>query len=128
MQLMVCIAFALFAFVVVAITEGIKSNSFPYTPSPPSGPFFGVAGIHYCEFKCCTTDPDGDEIHYIWDFGDGCGFCTICFECGCKCCLNHRYTDNGWYFVRVMAMDNNYAYSEWSLPHIVYIFDNPSGV
>ena len=129
MRLMVSVAFALFVFLVVAleINGTIKNNNSPNIPSPPSGPFFCVAETHYCGFNCCTIDPDGDEIHYIWDFGDGCEFCTICLDCGCKSCLSHCYRNNGWYLVRVMAMDEHYAESEWSLPHIVYIFDNPIG-
>jgi len=125
MRLIGGIAFALFVLVVVEIriTENIKINNSPNIPSSPSGPFFGVAKTHYCGFNCCTTDPDGDKIHYIWDFGDGCGFCTICLDCGCKSCLSHCYMNNGWYYIRVMAMDEHYAESEWSLPHIVYIFD-----
>ena len=98
-----------------------KANNPPVTPSRPRGPILGKKDEYCCGFRCCTTDPEDDKIHYIWDFGDGCGVGTICFECGCECCINHCWENYGIYQIRVMAMDEHYLFSKWSPPHFIAI-------
>jgi hypothetical protein len=101
----------------------VPKNKPPYTPSSPCGPVIGKKNMYCCGFTCCSADPEGDSIHYIWDFGDECGIGTISFNCGYKCCLSHQWDHCGLYAVRVMAMDEHYAYSGWSAPHPVLILN-----
>jgi hypothetical protein len=46
-----------------------------------------------------STDPDGDALHYFWDFGDG---VTQGAEDGV---VQHRYRNNGSYRVTLIATD-----------------------
>ena len=101
----------------------INRNKPPYTPSCPCGPVIGKRNVYCYGFNCCSNDPEGDKIHYIWDFGDYCGVGTISFGCGCKCYLNHCWDYCGLYAIRVMAMDEHYAYSGWSVPHPILILN-----
>ncbi|MCP4567218.1 MAG: PKD domain-containing protein [FCB group bacterium] len=45
-------------------------NSAPDIPATPAGPATGVSGSSY-EFTASTTDLDGHQIYYRWDWGDG---------------------------------------------------------
>ena len=42
----------------------------PTKPETPTGPTSGKPGTEYT-FATSTTDPDGDAISYMWDWGDG---------------------------------------------------------
>jgi len=42
----------------------------PAKPSTPSGPTDGKIGVEYT-YTTMTTDPESDEIYYLFDWGDG---------------------------------------------------------
>jgi subtilisin family serine protease len=50
-----------------ALTE---FNVAPEKPETPTGPTSGKPGTEYT-FTTSTTDPDGDAISYMWNWGDG---------------------------------------------------------
>jgi hypothetical protein len=45
------------------------TNNAPEIPKAPSGPTEGEAGTGY-DFSSTTTDPEGDDIFYLFDWGD----------------------------------------------------------
>jgi hypothetical protein len=46
-------------------------NSPPETPQPPQGPTEGIVGIEYTYTTDLVIDPEGDEVEYLFDWGDG---------------------------------------------------------
>ena len=44
-------------------------NDPPLTPCIPDGPPTGYIDIEY-EYASNTTDPDGDQLYYLWDWCD----------------------------------------------------------
>ena len=48
----------------------VSENQPPETPTAPTGPSSGQKGVEYL-FSAVTTDPDGDNISYFFDWGDG---------------------------------------------------------
>ncbi|MEM2598388.1 MAG: CAP domain-containing protein [Thermoproteota archaeon] len=70
-------------------------------------------GVSYV-FSAFTTDPDGDSLKYVFDWGDGTSSATGFLESGCVACLSHFWSRPGIYMVRVMAIDIKGAGSGWS--------------
>ena len=95
--------------------QGEVINNPPNKPSRPVGPTSGEIGIYYY-YTSRATDPDGDKLHYLFDWGDGSSCGTILFESGENCTLWHCWNDYGVYEIRVMAIDEYCACSEWSDP------------
>jgi len=48
----------------------ISNNNPPETPNQVTGPSEGETGIIYV-YLSNTTDPDGDDIYFLFDWGDG---------------------------------------------------------
>lgn len=90
-------------------------NNPPETPSAPSGPGVGHVGVSYA-FSTSTTDPDGDSLRYVFDWGDGTSSSTGYLESGCVASLSHSWSRPGTYMIRVMAADVKGASSGWSQP------------
>ena len=97
----------------------------PDIPAKPEGPESGAVGYEY-NFSSSTTDPNGDQIYYMFDWGDG-EFSEWIgpYPSGDTCEAFHIWNDEGYFEVRVKAMDENFAQSNWSessIIHIVYNF------
>lgn len=65
-------------------------------------------------YDALTTDPDGDDIYYKFDFDDG----DVSDWCGPKASgvdfrLQHDWDEKGTYFVKAKAKDEHGAESEW---------------
>lgn len=60
-------------------------------------PIEGVAP-QAVKFNAQGSDPDGDTLEYIWDFGDG----TIASR---EATPTYTYDEPGYYFVKVIASD-----------------------
>jgi len=99
----------------------IAINSPPDTPATPSGPIWGLPNQPYT-YTTSTTDPDGDQVYYTWDWGDG-NFSDWLgpYVSGLIAGASHTWTDIGMYNVRVKAKDVFYAESNWSEPLSVAI-------
>lgn len=87
-------------------------------PLKPSIPFGGELimgiGIEY-EFTTSTTDPNGDQISYLFDWGDGTPTGWIGpFDSGDTAFASHIWGTVGIYSIKVMARDYYGAESEWS--------------
>lgn len=85
-------------------------NQRPKKPSKPSGPSKGEPGMEYT-FSTSTTDPDGDDLLYKWDWGDG-NF-SDWLETN-EASYTWSYEDN--FKIRVMAKDTDGGESDWSDP------------
>jgi len=101
----------------VTITEPGTNNP-PEKPTMPSytnkirKPLAGLS-VDLCT---TSTDPDGDQIYYWWDFGDGTDSGWLGpFDSGVEHCTTHEFSQ-GTYTVKVKAKDTHDAESEWSDP------------
>jgi hypothetical protein len=78
-------------------TTGTVNNEYPYTSS--------------------TTDPEGDQVYYFWDWGDGSisGWLGP-YNSGVTCEAKHIWNVKGNYNIKVKAKDASGAESPWSDP------------
>lgn len=97
-----------------------EPNRPPFAPAVPSGLGKGIAGT---EYRCstATTDPDGDPIRYVFDWGDGLTTNTQWVNSGQVVTEGHTWTNTGTYAVWVKAIDQKGAESPWSSAHSVII-------
>ncbi len=94
-----------------------SGNQPPNTPSAPTGPGIGDPGVSY-SFTAITTDPDGDQIAFKFDWGDGIESGWTSFvNSGGSASLSHSWSGQGTYQVRAKAKDVNGAESGWSSSH-----------
>ena len=91
----------------------ITTNKAPNTPSIPSGPSSGVPGTVY-SYSTAATDPDGDQVRYIFSWGDGTASQTALVNSGTTASASHSWSGSGTYLVRAMAMDSKGASSGYS--------------
>jgi len=88
-------------------------NSPPDIPSQPSGQTFGTIGATYL-YSTSTTDPDGDDIEYQFDWGDGemtsIGWCPSSTTVS----VSYSWDSPGTYYVKVRAKDVFGVWSDWS--------------
>ena len=86
----------------------------PVTPSIPSGPTHGIIDMQYT-FSSATTDPNGDQIYYLFSWGDGTQSDWLGpYTSGNTVSAQHSWSDAGAYEVRVKAKDVNQAESQFS--------------
>ena len=96
----------------------------PETPSKPDGPSNGIIYIEYM-FNSSTTDPEGDDIYYLFDWGDGTNSGWIGpYESGELVSASHMWTEIGVYEIRVKAHDGRRE-SNWSEPLTINITTLP---
>ena len=82
-------------------------------PNKPTvtGPTSGKAGTSYT-YTATTTDPDGDQIFYCFNWGDGNEMCTDLVESGQTVDVTHTWQNKGDYTITVTATDEHEATSE----------------
>jgi len=91
-------------------------NSPPNKPAKPSGPAKGKVGTTYT-YSSSTTDIDGDQLMYWFDWGDGTNSGWVGpFASGVTASANHAWTTKGTYAIKVKAKDTSAAESVWSDP------------
>jgi len=86
-------------------------NQRPNKPDMPVGPSKGKTGRDYTFSTNAVTDPDGDTIQLMWDWGDG-NYSELLDTT--EATYTWSYEDN--FEVRVMAIDENGGESDWSDP------------
>jgi hypothetical protein len=97
-------------------------NNPPLIPDTPSGITEGEAGIEY-DYSAHTTDPELDNIFYLFDWGDGTDSDWLGpYILGDTCTASHAWVENGMYAVAVKAKDSFDNESGWSEPLSVAIF------
>ena len=87
-----------------------------YKPSKPSGQTSGKINEEY-EYTASTTDPDEDQLYYLFDWGDG-GFSEWIgpLDSGDTAEASHIWTERGDYEIKVKAKDEHGVQSDWSDP------------
>ena len=92
-------------------------------PDEPTitGPTEGDPGVEY-NFTFETTDPEGDDVYYYIDWGDGDteGWLGP-YASDEEVTVPHTYSENGSYEIKAKAKDTNNAESDWSDPFTVII-------
>jgi hypothetical protein len=96
----------------------------PSTPEKPSGPNNGAPLTEYT-FTTTSTDPEGGQIYYMWNWGDGNETDWIGpFDSGHTADASHSWEIIGDYEMSVMAKDENGAKSEWSEILVFPVIEN----
>lgn len=96
-------------------------NQPPFRPKVLDGPPQAGKGIPL-EFMTVAPDPEGDNVSYQWDWGDG----NISewfgpYTFGERTIASHQWDENGTYNIRVRARDDLGKTSGWSLSYNVSI-------
>ena len=96
----------------------------PAQPSKPAGKTLGVWNEQYT-YTSTTTDPDGEDIFYLFNWGDGSNSGWVGpYASGQTGNASHSWTELGTYSVTVKARDIWGASSVLSEPLTVVITDN----
>ena len=97
------------------VSESVrKDNKPPKKPVTPKGKAKGKPGQPY-EYTSSTTDPEGDQISYQFDWGDGTtSEWSDPIPSGAEISMSHTWSGEGDYNVKVKAKDTLDAESEWS--------------
>lgn len=104
--------------------QNLAAGNAPNIPSKPDGPTTGVVNVEYT-YSTTTTDPNGDQIYYMFSWGDGTDSGWIGpFDSGVTAAASHTWSSSGDYEIRVKAKDTNGVESGWSEPLIMTILDN----
>jgi hypothetical protein len=87
---------------------------FNYPPYPPSikGEINGNIKTDY-EYTFNSTDPNGDNVKYYVDWGDGNTEWTGFNESGVEVILTHSWSEKGNYSIRAYAVDIYGEVSDW---------------
>ncbi|MBN1861485.1 MAG: PKD domain-containing protein, partial [Candidatus Thermoplasmatota archaeon] len=94
----------------------------------PDGPSMGSIGNEYT-FTATTTDPEGEDVSYKFDWGEGNYTDWIGpVASGTPGSAAYTYTKPGDYTIRVKAKDINGGESGWSNGHDISIADAPAPV
>ena len=97
----------------------------PTTPTTLTGPTEVVVGFAEEYIAGGSTDPDGDLVRYIINWGDGTQSGSDFEEEGQDIALEHYWTSKGTYEVKVKARDKYGAQSDWSDPITVTVTNEP---
>jgi hypothetical protein len=88
----------------------------PDIPVRPIGNTNGKAGNEY-SYTSSTSDPQNDQISYLFDWGDGTDSGWIGpYNSNDIASASHSWTDKGNYQIKVKAKDNFGHESDWSEP------------
>jgi hypothetical protein len=100
----------------------------PTKPTTPQGKRQGTIGQNY-SYSTSSTDSDGDQIYYLFDWGDGLVSEWLGpYNSGVTISTTHTWTAKGSYSIKVKAKDTFGAESLWSdsLPITMpYSFNKP---
>ena len=83
-------------------------NDPPNIPEKPIGQYYGFTDRTYL-YKTQTTDPNGDNIEYGWDWNAD----QVIDTWGGRS-EHHKWENPGTYKIKVIAKDDHDAFSEWS--------------
>jgi hypothetical protein len=97
-----------------------STNGAPNKPARPSGPTSGKVNVEYT-YSGSTTDPNGDNIYYLFDWGDSSDSGWLGpYPSGYVIEANHSWDFGGTYNVKLKAKDAT-AEGPWSDPLAVQI-------
>lgn len=90
------------------------NNSQPIKPMKPSGNTQGKTSREY-EYSTSAVDPDGDDIYYLFDWGDNTDSGWLGpYNSGQECTASNAWNEKGAFNIRVKAKDVYGFESEWS--------------
>jgi hypothetical protein len=107
------IIFGICIALLIPLVNTASANSPPEKPTI-DGPTSGNTGTSYT-YRFCSNDPDGDDIYYCVDWGDGVG--EVCIgPVSSGTCLeeDHTWTSDGDYTIKVKAQDTNQEESDYA--------------
>ncbi len=105
------------------LTMGVVSRP-PETPVIPDGPSKWTINIE-TTFTTVTTDPEGDSISYLFDWGDGTDSGWVGpYGSGQIAEASHIWTKLGDFQVKAKAQDVYGVTSDWSETCTISIFEN----
>ena len=87
----------------------------PSKPAKPDGPTSGATNTAHT-YTTSATDPDGDQIYYVFDWGDDTESVVGPFNSGEPGSASHTWTSRGNYEIKVKARDTVGIESDWSDP------------
>jgi DNA-binding beta-propeller fold protein YncE len=90
-----------------------KRDRPPFAPSAPTGPSYLLVN-ESDTFSVSTTDPQGDSVSYVLDWGDSKVESTGYYASGETARLAHSWSAAGVYALAVKAQDTRAGASEWS--------------
>lgn len=99
-------------------------SSRPNTPSTPAGPSSGYRWRTY-SYTTSTFDPNGNNLRYQFDWGDGTSTWTGYYSSGSTASCSHSWGSIGAYHIRVRAQDTTGLYSDWSYDKKMNIINQP---
>jgi len=100
----------------------IRDNGEPEVPVAPDGPSVGIVDMEYMFCIDGAVDPDGDQVYYMWDFGDEQTGWEGPYDSGEEVCVTHSWPIVGTYEVKVKVKDQfDYINETWSDSHIIDI-------
>ena len=103
----------------------VEAGDPPLTPSKPNGQIAGKVGLEY-EYSTVTTDPNEDQIYYMFNWDDGTYSDWIGpFNSGQTGTESHIWNEIGNYEISAKAKDAFGAESLWSESLIVTIDNSP---
>jgi len=86
----------------------------PLKPDAPDGPSQWILDVE-CSFSAVTTDPEGEGIYYLFDWGDGNNSGWLGpYASGQTIQAEHAWSELGDYAVKVKAKDIWGVSSDWS--------------
>jgi parallel beta-helix repeat protein len=91
-------------------------NRPPQTPTAPTGQTAGYTNNSYTYITNIVSDPDGDPVFYLFNWGDG-----TTTNWMINPTANHQWTISGNYQVKVKAKDSHDSETQWSSPLFVQI-------
>ena len=100
----------------LTVTISREENNPPNKPATPNGEASGKIGVSYI-YESSTTDSDGNQIYYLFDWGDGTDSEWVGpYDSGDICQESHIWNTKGSYSIKVKAKDTLGAESSWSDP------------
>jgi len=100
-------------YYVSAVQSDFPSENF--APDVPiiDGPTQGILRNTY-SYSAVSSDEDDDSIFYYFDWGDGTGNISTKSPSGVPTLVTHQWHEEGTYNIRVKAIDEHGAVSEWA--------------
>ena len=95
----------------------ITENQAPDSPTV-DGPLSGKPNIEY-EYILNSVDPDGDDVRFHIDWGDGDSETTSYTSSGSDLLVSHSWSEKGTYTIRIYAEDVHGATSSETIGHMV---------
>jgi hypothetical protein len=101
---------------IYSISSLFNLSNPPAKPTTPTGQRIGTIGKNY-SYTSSSTDGDGDQLYYLFDWGDGTNSSWLGpYETGQECTETHTWTQKNSYQIKVKAKDITGAESVWSDP------------